>query len=226
MKKGIKLCLLMAVLFVFTSASAFGGFGLPKLGGKEKKGSSISKEDVIGQQKELIKKYVGYSLKIIDAQKLMLKAFGFKEEAAALETETKQFGSGNVSSKEIKKVKSKSDETQELIDKQIEEGKALSDEGKKYYAQSLPHYIQGVLLAKEAVPVAKNCVEGAKEVISNGSLMEKLKLKKTFDVVLYLAPKVGPDLKNLITTGSKYITYAKKNDIDVPKDTNKALGEL
>lgn len=224
MKKEIKLCLLMAVLFVFTIANAFGGFGLPKIGGK--KGAGVSKDDVIGQQKELLTKYIGSTLEIIAAQKLMLQAFGFKDEAAALETEAKIIGSGNVSSKEIKKVKAKTDESQELIDKQIEEGKALSDEGKKYYAKSLPHYVIGVLLAKEVVPATKNCAEGAKKVISNGSLMEKVKLKKAFDVVLYLAPKVGPDLKNLITTGSKYITYAKKNDIDVPKDTSKALGEL
>jgi hypothetical protein len=57
-------------------------------------------------------------------------------------------------------------------------------------------------------------------------MMEKLKVKETADVILYLAPKVGPDVQSMISTGTKYVTYAKKNGVEVPKNAADVLGEI
>jgi hypothetical protein len=227
MKKRINFCLVISVLFVFTSANAFGGFGLPKIGGK-KGGTSVSKDDVINQQSDLVKKYITYSLKITDAQILMAQAFDFKEEKEKLEAQKIALESGNVISKdEIEKQRELTEDTQKKIDEHMEKCEELSDEGKKYYQKSLIPYFEGVLIAKQdVVPSAKKCIDGANNVIKSASMMEKLKLKKTFDTVLYLGPKVGPDLKNLTSTGSKYITYAKKNKVKIPKKAEEILGDL
>ena len=227
MKKRIKLCLVVSVLFVFTSANVF-GFGLPKIGGKGEEKASVSKDDVINQQSDLSRKYMAYSLKITDAQILMAQAFGFKEEKEKLEAQKKALESGNVISKdEIEKQRELTEDTQKKIDEHMKKSEDLSDEGKKNYQKSLAPYFEGLLiLSKDVVPSATQCIGGANNVIKNAPMMEKLKLKKTFDTVLYLGPKVGPDLKDLASTGSKYITYAKKNKVKIPENAEKILGDL
>ncbi len=227
MKINIKFCFLSTIILLLaTSTNGFGGWGLPKIGGDVEKTSGVSREDAIAEQSALLKMYMAASLKITEAQILMGKAFGFKEEVEALEIQSKVLSSGNVMAKdEIEKQRAVSKKAQEKIDAKIEEGKELSADGKKNYAKSILPYSSGIVLYRAVVPVAKASLQAAQNQVGSASIMDKLKVKKTFDVALYLSPKVGPDLMNLVSTGTKYVTYAKKNNVKVPKEASDALGD-
>ncbi|MCD4744112.1 MAG: hypothetical protein K8R67_16745 [Desulfobacteraceae bacterium] len=229
MKKRINFCLVVLILVMFISANAFAGFSLS--GKKKKGGETASTEDVSSQQSALIKKYQEYSSKITKAQILMAQAFGFKELKEKLDVQSKNLESGNVMTKDdMEKQRKLTESAQNKIDNQMAEGEELSEEGKKYYQKSLTPYFGSVLIyGRDVIPGAKTCLEGAKNVISNASMTEKLKVKKTFKVILYLGPKVGPDFKNLTSFGKNLLTYGKKNKIPTPKDakeSSKALGDL
>jgi hypothetical protein len=127
---------------------------------------------------------------------------------------------------EIKKQKTASENVQKEIDAKMEEEKALSAEGKELYKKSLPIYFEGVMLNKNVVDSSMTCAENASNLIKDAPALKKPKLTKKFSPILYLAPKIGPDLKNLLSTGSKYITYAKKNNVKIPKDASEAMGDL
>lgn len=226
MKKYSKVTIVVAILIFGASTTISGCFGIPKIGGEEQRAAGASKESVINQQNDLVKKYMAASLEVTKAQELMADAFDLKELMEGIRADIAALESGNVMSKdEIEKQRARTEAVQKIIDEKMEEQTELSAKGKECYAKSLVPYFQGVLLSKEIVPEAKNCLEGAKSQISSAPLTEKAKVKKTFDVALYLAPKVGPDLKNMVSTGTKYVTYAKHNKVKVPKNATDALGD-
>lgn len=168
------------------------------------------------------------SMKIATAQKYMAEAFGFKERVEELDATIKVLGSGNVLTKDgIEKVRVLTEKMDQTITEKVEQNAKLSAEGKKCYNLSIPPYVEGIILTKEnVVPEANECLKWTKEQIENAPLMEKAKVKKTADIILYLAPKVGPDLQGFIDTGVKYVTYAKNNGVKVPKEAAKVLPDL
>jgi len=228
MKRGIQFSMLIVALVVFAGSDAFAW--KPKIPGTGKDKSSneaVSKEDALMQQDKLVKKYMASSLKITDAQILLAKAFGLKEQVEKLEAQKENLERGNVMSvDEIKKQRKVSEEAEAEINAKVDEGTELSDEGKKHYKKALKPFFEGVLLKKDIVVIAQTCLDNAKTVIEKASITEKVKLKKNFDTTLFLAPKIAPDLSSMATTGSKFITYAKKNKVKVPKNSTDALGDL
>jgi hypothetical protein len=115
----------------------------------------------------------------------------------------------------------------EAIAGKIEENKQLSAQGKEYYKLSIPPYMEGIAItAAEVAPEAKECFEWTKTQIEEAPMLEKVKVKKTADIILYLAPKVGPDLQRVASTGKKYVTYAMNNGVKVPKNATKVLDDL
>jgi len=227
MKKMFNAGLLMLVLIFAVSANSL-AFNFPKapsLG--KKKSSSLSVDGVTAQQTKLVKDYMSAELKYTEANLLMAKAFGLKEEIEALETEKEVLSQGNVMTKdEIKKHRVTSEAVRSKINKKMAEGAVLSAEGKAYYGKSLKKYFEGVIATKGLVDTAKSTLEGAKSAMTSASIMEKAKLAKTFKEALYLAPKIPGDAKLAVETGSKYVTYAKKNHVKVPKNATAALGDL
>ena len=221
MKKNLKVSLLAGMVLLLTVTVSLGGLSLAEAG-------SVSADDAIATQDILVQKYMTASGKITESQILMAEAFGLKEEKEKLESLQAAYASGNVADKNaIKKQRAVTDSVNKEINKKMEEGAELSAESKKLYAKSLVPYSLGVALFKESVvPEAEKSVDDAKNVIANGSLVDKLKLTKKLGTIFYLAPKVVPELKSLLSGASKYITYAKKNNITVPKDATDSLGDL
>jgi len=226
MKKMFNAGLLMLVLIFAVNVNSF-AFNFPKAPSFGKKKTSSSVEGVSAQQTKLIKDYMGAELKYTEANLFMAKAFDLKDEVETLETEKEVLSQGNVMKKdEIKKHRVTSEAVRSKINKKMAEGAVLSAEGKAYYGKSLKKYFEGVIATKGIVATAKSTLDGAKSAISNASFMEKSKLTKTLKEALYLAPKIPGDVKLAVETGSKYVTYAKKNHVKVPKNATDALGDL
>jgi len=227
MKKMFNAGLIMLVLIFAVSVNSF-AFNFPKapsLG--KKKSSSSAAGGISSQQSKLVKGYMGAELKYTEANLLMAKAFGLKEEIEALETEKEVLSQGNVMTKdEIKKHRVTSEAVRSKINKKMAEGVVLSTEGKAYYGKSLKKYFEGVIATKGLVDTAKSTLEGAKSAMTSASIMEKAKLAKTLKETLYLAPKIPGDVVLAVKTGTKYVTYAKKNHVKVPKNATAALGDL
>jgi hypothetical protein len=218
--------ILVTVAFLVVGGSAF-GFDMPKFGGKSG-ASTVSNDEIMKRQSELVRRYMAASLQIATAQKHMAEAFGFKERVEELDATIKVLGSGNVLTKdEIEKVRALTERMDKAIYEKIEKNQQLSAEGKKCYLRSIPPYLEGLVITKTQVaPEAEECLKWTKEQIENAPMMEKVKVKQTADVILYLAPKVGPDVQSMVSTGTKYITYAKKNGVKVPKDAANVLGDI
>ncbi len=218
--------ILVAVAFLVVGSSAF-GFNMPKFGGKSGT-PTASKDEIMKRQSQLVRYYMAASLEIATAQKYMAEAFGFKERVEELDATIKVLGSGNVLTKDgLEKVRSITAKMDAAIDEKIEKNEQLSAEGKKHYFSSMKPYFKGLVITKnQVVPEADQCLRWTKEQIEKAPWLEKMKVKKTADVILYLAPKVGTDVQNMVSTGTKYVTYAKKNGVEVPKNAADALGDI
>jgi hypothetical protein len=218
--------ILVAVAFLVVGSSAF-GFNMPKFGGKSG-APAVSTDEIMKRQSQLVKSYMAAAREIVTAQKFMAEAFGFKERVEELDATIKVLGSGNVLTKDaIEKVRALTEKMDAAIDEKMEKNEQLSSEGKNYYFRSMKPYFKGLVITKsQVVPEADRCLRWTKQQIENAPWLEKMKVKKTADVILYLAPKVGPDVLSMVSTGTKYITYAKKNGVKVPKNAADALGEI
>ncbi len=110
MKKGIKISIIVGIMFLFAVTSS-SGFGIPKIPGKsEAQTSGASSADVLKNQDALVLKHMEASGKIAEAQSLMAEALGLKEARDKAEAARKALSSPNVMAKgEIKKQKAISD---------------------------------------------------------------------------------------------------------------------
>jgi hypothetical protein len=137
------------------------------------------------------------------------------------------FGTGNVQSKEqLQKHAKATEEAQKAIDEAMAENRELSKEAKLKVAESLVPYLTGAGLYGKCIPEAAETLKGAQYLLEEAPMMEKLKIKDTFDIALYLSPKIAGDSKKLAVTGRKYVEFAQSKGIEVPKDATDALGDL
>jgi hypothetical protein len=220
---GRSLIALVVVCFVFTATSAL-GWGVPSIGKKESAASSMTLEEAGGMQKQLVEKYIEASMHESDAKIMMANAFGMKDLAATLEADKVALSSGNTDA--VKDISAKSEETTKQIEKVMEEKKLSSNESKELYAKSLIPYGKSVLASKDMADLGKKCIEAAKDQVSNASLSNAMKVKSTLDVILSIGPELPGHLKNVLTTGSKFVSYAKSNDIQIPNDASASMGDL
>jgi hypothetical protein len=206
--------ILLAFIAVAPATGQFSGFEKKDAGS----GGGASKADVELQQEQLVKKFVGAQRNLLQAQALVAEALGLKGDKEKLDAERDALSKGNVDKKALKKSVRLTKDAQKAIDKKTAEGKALSDTGKKLMAKSLVPYAKSVAGVTGMVGDAKTLADGIQAQIKAAGAMGAMKVKKAFDVGLYVAPKVPGLAAGMTKQLGSMVSYAKKNGVRVPKE--------
>jgi len=206
----------LALMVASPAAAQFGGFGKKK----EEKGGGASQADVEVQQEKLVKSFVASQENLLQAQSLVAEALGLKAEKEKLDAERKALGSGSADKKSLKRSVGLSEDAQEAIQKKMKAGDALSDSGKKLIAQSLVPYAKSVAGVTDMVNEAQALVDGIQGQVKAAGMTGAMKVKKTFDVGLYIAPKVPGLAAGMTKQLASTVSFAKKNGVKVPKEAS------
>ncbi len=207
----------LALAAASPAAAQFGGLGKKK---EAKSGGGASQADVEVQQEKLVKSFVASQENLLEAQSLVADALGLKGEKEKLDAERKALGSGSADKKSLKRSVGLSEDAQDAIDKKMEAGEALSDSGKKLIAKSLVPYAKSVAGVVDMVNDAKTLADGIQGQIKSAGMMGAMKVKKTFDVGLYIAPKVPGLAAGMTKQLTSMVSFAKKNGVKVPKEAS------
>lgn len=207
---------LIAMLVANPALAQFGGLGKKK----EAKGGGASQADVEVQQEALVKSFVGAQQNLLEAQSLVAEALGLKAEKDKLDAERDALGKGNVNKKSLKKTVGLTENAQKAIKKKMEAGESLSDEGKVLLGKSLVPYAKSVAGVAAMVSDAQNLAKGIQAQVKAAGFSGAMKVKKTFDVGLYIAPKVPGLATGMVKQLGSMVSFAKKNGVDVPKEAS------
>jgi len=222
MKYALKIALILLSLGPMSSQS----FEL-KVPGLSKEDSNTESVDALAMQSELISNYVASAVLINESQVLLAEAFGLKEAAAELRTQGEVLSSGSVLDKDaIKKNKEVSGNANDQIAAKLESGDELSVESQALYAKAVPPYATGLYKASQLSGDLQDFSAVAKDKVSNASIAKKLSVKNELSAGTYLATSMPGFTKDLYNTSKLLISYAKKSEINIPKDSTDALGAL
>jgi hypothetical protein len=201
--------------------------GKPKLPGMGGSAAAPAAGDALAMQEGVVRDYVAASLEISAAQLALAKAFDLKDAAAKLEAQITALKSGATLDKDaIEKQKKLSEEAQAAIGAKIAENAQLTEEGKKYYAQSLPPFASGLLLTTKMPEKLKTFSDAAKSQIGAANMMEKAQVTTKLSAGTYLAKELPGYTQRLGDSFKKIVTYAQKNSLPVPADATDVLSKL
>jgi len=217
------LATVVASVLLGMSANLY-AFDLPKAGGGKKEQAPAGSADAASMQEGIVRQYNAASEELVKAQLSLAKAFNLKDVAEKLETVAKGFGSGNVSNEDgVKKTMATTKEADAAINEKMKDASALSDEGRKHYASAFLPYAKGVVATNKILPELKKFSEAATSQIKNAGMMDMPKLKSKLSAGMYLASNLPGLVGMLTSTSGKMLTYAKENNIEVPKDASSML---
>jgi len=214
-RKGTVFAISAAVMaFGSTPVSAQFGDLMNKVAGSESE-AGVSQRDVEAQQEQLIGRFMDAQNELSTAQHLMLSALGSKEAAAAAEAEAADLKGKSMSKKLIKEKIQSTEDNQKKINELAKDNAELSVEGKKLFAQSLIPYAASVANTAGMVQAAMGLADGIQAQLKAAGMMGAMKVKKSFDIGLYLAPKIpglsGGQIKQL----GSMVSFARKNGVEI-----------
>jgi len=212
----------LALMMISVNGFAFGLPKAPAMGSASGK-SAVSIDDALSMQNDLLKAYANGVKLNCEAQSIMSEALGLDSLAADLKAESDGLSETNVDGLEASVAKSKA--ATDAISKKMAESKELSAEAKGKVAKSLVPLGLSLLSYKSAAEKGVSALDGAKSVIENAPMTQKLSAKSKLDPILSIAPSLPGDLSNVIAMAGKYVEFAKSNDIEPPKGLNDALGD-
>lgn len=194
-------------------------------GGSEQ--SNVNADDVVANQEKIVQEYVLAAGAVNAAQIKIATALDLKEQVAMLEDEAKVLGSGSVQdSDSLEKISETSARADAAIQSALEDGKSLSGESKKELALSLIPYALSVKQVKEMSDEFKPFLGSAQAAISNASMTEKATVTSKLSSGMYVAKNAPGLITDLVSTGSKLLSYAESQNIEVPAEATDALGAL
>ena len=216
MKRIIFLTVMVAAVATLSAAPAFAQFGdlmKKKDGGGSDSGTS--QKDVELQQEQLVKRYIAAQSELSHAQSLMLGALGAKKKSAEAEAVAKDLAGEAMSKKVMEKSSQNTAENTKEINKLKGETVEFSAEAKAQFGKSLIPYAKSVANTAAMVGDAKNLATGIQAQIKAAGMMGAMKVKKTFDMGLYLAPKIPKLSGGQIAQLGDLVEFAKKHGIKV-----------
>lgn len=199
--------LLGASIFA-ASGMAFAQFGgLPKVGGGAAAGGGVSAE-------QIVKKYVGGTQSVMNANANMLAAIGKKEESerAALQAKNLTEAATKDQIEEAAKVQTEGSKAieAELSAKNV----TLDAAGKKKFGEGVGDLAKGII-----------------QYVGMGSEVKGFKPSPTSlggaaNSALFIVKNLPDSIKNLASTLNKAIEFSKANNIALPKEANDATALL
>ena len=221
MKTIIKSILLFVI--IIGSANSANAFSHDKLknaipGGG---GSSGSKTiDLKGGKTELVKLFFESSNNFLEAQELLLKAYGKNKEAAQVTEALKYAKNSNYGEAErMKNSIQATTEASKAVEQSIsDKSVTITAEGKVLYAKALPPTGKGIMGTIKLKPKAQQMV--------NGVQANPMSAVQELGGLANIIPNIPGYISTMVKTSKLIITGAKANDIQGAKDLESKLGDL
>jgi hypothetical protein len=171
--------------------------------------------DASGTQDALVNAYVAANKQVLIAQSKMASALGASEAAALAKAEAESLSSGATKDNLAKADSVQSDVSKAISERQQAKGNKMDEASKKEYASGLATLGQGV---SQYVGLSSR-LPAFQSALTSASPMMIPKLSAGA-YILKSFPNNSVNLKNTLVQA---VSYAKSNDIPVPKDATAAL---
>lgn len=178
-------------------------------------GGSSGGGDAVSNQDALVNAYVAANKKVLMAEYRMASALGLSEAAALAKAEADALSSGATKDNLAKADSVQSDVSKAISERQNAKGTKMDDKSKKEYAEGLESLGQGLIQYAGMAPK----FTAFKNALSSASPLMIPKLSSGA-YVLQSFPSNSINLKNTLVQA---VSFAKSNDIPVPKDATAAL---
>jgi hypothetical protein len=162
-------------------------------------------------------------LEFVASQELLMEALGLKAEFATKLAEAKTLSEGNSSVADQKKAQVITQEANEKIAKTLAEAKELSPESKQKYKEGVVKFASGVSAETSQIAVITELASTAQSIAQNAPVLEKAGAIAAGKPALDLAAMIPGDVKQAMGTLGTLVSFAKKQQIEVPKDATKLL---
>jgi hypothetical protein len=225
---------LTALLFCFSSATAWGA--MPSFGGLKESLNAVagdssepaSTSDVVPEdssdnsaaisaeegQEAIVTEFKQILSGVALAQVKVLNAYGLKDQAAALEADANLI-SGECDKKCLDKAVAGSMAANEEIEKLNVESAQLDAEGKAILAEAIPPLLINSYGFVKFLPKVSEWGKSAGDEMKAAGFMGAAKLKKKFDIGLFIVSKTPSVVKDISSTAKMLMTYSKENNIEI-----------
>lgn len=166
-------------------------------------------------QVEIVRKFDGVLTGLIQAQALLRQAFDIADESAAKGSDAEALGLENCEDQDCLEAKiGMSERNQVEIDKALEEGRELDDEGRKVYGEALPLYARATIDMGKLVPEVGEWSKTAQKEIKDAGIRNARAVRKTLQVGMYVARRT-PALAKAFSSATKgVVTYGNAKQLD------------
>ncbi|WP_449447625.1 hypothetical protein [Thermomonas brevis] len=213
MLRKITVALLVSITFIAAPARA--QFKLPGIGGKADSANAPAAPDAAAQD-ALVRQFVAAQTTTLAAQASFAKAFGLAEQVQLLEAEKQSLSSGATDTAGIKKSVEASESVQKAINEKIAAKPQMDAEAKKNYAEGLVLLVATALEAKKLGESATQFGVGLKSLNPMQAASALVKLKAG----AWVAKETPGYLNNMYGATKSALTFAKANNIPVPKNAD------
>lgn len=178
-------------------------------------GSTSGGGDAVSAQDALVSSYIAANKKVLMAEYKMASALGLSEAAALAKAEADALSSGATKDNLAKADSVQSDVSRQISERQNAKGVKMDEKSKKEYASGMGDLGSGLI---EYAGMASK-FNAFKNALVSASPMMIPKLNSGA-YILQSFPSNSVNLKNTLTQA---VSFAKSNDIPVPKDATAAL---
>ena len=203
MKKWIGLVLGVALIAVSgVSHAQFGGMVSSFMGGSKKGGVSAEM---------IVQKYVAGSKDVMTADVHLLNALGLKEQADKEALAIKNLTEGATASGLEDATKVQTESSKALAARMQEKNVVMDAQSKQVYSMGLLHLAKGII---QYTSLASDLGNFEPSVASIGTAASS---------ALYVGKSLPQSSTNLVNTLKNAVTFARQNQIDVPKEATDLL---
>jgi len=186
------------------------------VGGKSDTAAPAATAPDEAAQDALVRQFVAAQSPALNAQGYFAKAFGLAEQAQLIEAEKKAISGGQVDTGQLKKTVEASEAVQRMIDEKVASGQPLSAESKQHYAAGLIALVEAAVQARKLGESATAFTTGLKSLNPMQAASAATKLKAG----AWVAKSSPSYIKSLYSSTKSALTYAKANNIQVPKNAD------
>jgi len=209
-------CILLSI-----TGTASAGLGFPSLLGTSSNSSS-DMTATANMQTKLITDFITGEKSVLSSQADMTKALGLSDQAAKLNAAIAALGTG-ATNKSIGDAIGVSESATDQISKMKLGTMKLSADAKATMTHAIPEYLLGVVALIKLKPDYSSFMSAAQKQVSSASIMDVTKVKDKLSVGMFVASNGPGYTESLGKTTSDLITYAKGNNISIPKDATSLL---
>lgn len=166
-------------------------------------------------QVQIVRKFDGALTGLIQAQALLRRAFDIADESAAKGTDAEALGLENCEDQDCLEAKiGMSERNQVEINKALQEGRELDEEGKQAYGDALPLYARATIDMGRLVPEVGQWSKTAQQEMKDAGIRNARAVRKTLSVGMYVAKQAPALAKTFSSTTKSVVTYGKAKQLD------------